>query len=209
MELRLMILTFIFTVSVLFYTPFSPSGMCVSTMDGGKGFKFQEDIMIHPEQFRQFIKETLVEFERLSGLRNIASDDAVELLLLTAAQESHLGRYLWQVGKGPALGVFQVEPNTHEDIYMNYLRFKPEVIAAVSHFKAEQLTARDNMKGNLAYQVVVARLVYYRIPKGLPSSKDLMAMANYWKVYYNTHLGKGTVSEAVRNYKHFVEEERT
>lgn len=165
--------------------------------------------MIHPEQFRQFIKETLDEFERLSGLRNIASDDAVELLLLTAAQESHLGRYLWQMSSGPALGVFQVEPNTHTDIYLNYLRFKPGVIRAVVHFKAEQLSARDNMKGNLAYQIVIARLVYYRIPRGLPSGKDVLAMANYWKTFYNTYLGKGTVSEAVRNYKYFVEEERT
>lgn len=190
---------------LLFVSSYLSVGVC-GPLDGGTDSKLQEELMFDPNQFRTFIKETLTEFERLSGLRNIASDDAVELLMLTAAQESHLGRYLWQVGNGPALGVFQVESNTHEDIFMNYLRFKPPVIDAVCHFKAEQLSSKDNMKGNLAYQVVIARLVYYRVPKRLPKKEDVDGMADYWKNFYNTHLGKGEPEEAIENYTRLVKE---
>ena len=47
---------------------------------------------------------------------------AEELLMLTAAHESHLGTYLKQKG-GPALGIYQMEPATYRDLHENFLRF--------------------------------------------------------------------------------------
>lgn len=44
--------------------------------------------------------------------------------------------------------------------------------------------------------MVYARLHYWRCP-GLISD-DVFGRANYWKVYYNTHLGKGTVSGYIK-----------
>ena len=48
--------------------------------------------------------------------------ESVELVLGTCIQESHL-QYLKQLGGGPALGVIQMEPATHEDIWDNWLLF--------------------------------------------------------------------------------------
>ena len=50
---------------------------------------------------------------------NLHSDNAVNLLMGTAAQESHLGKYRKQIGGGPALGIFQMEPATFNDIVNN------------------------------------------------------------------------------------------
>jgi len=49
------------------------------------------------------------------ALRHIGmwSGAAENLLLGTAAVESRMGTYLRQVGGGPALGIWQVEPVTH------------------------------------------------------------------------------------------------
>lgn len=56
--------------------------------------------------------------------------DVVELLLLTCAAESAMGKYIMQVG-GPARGIFQMEPNTEKDIWENWLKYKPQKEAAV------------------------------------------------------------------------------
>ena len=57
------------------------------------------------------IKPTL---QYMSG--NSSSNDSAFLLFCTAAIESNCGEYIKQIN-GPALGVWQMEPATHMDIY--------------------------------------------------------------------------------------------
>lgn len=134
---------------------------------------------------------------------NLHSDNAVNLLMGTAAQESHLGRYRKQLGGGPALGIFQMEPATFDDIVKNYLRYKPELaarierVARISRFKAEDLENNDLLA------TCMARVHYLRVREAIPS--DLEGWARYWKQYFNTPLGKGTEEEFIANYKRFVE----
>ena len=51
---------------------------------------------------------------------NLWSSSAEELVLGTAIVESGL-TYLKQHGDGPALGLWQIEPATHEDLYTNFV----------------------------------------------------------------------------------------
>ena len=64
---------------------------------------------IDAQQFREEIVRPVLEHLDAAD-PGIDSPNAEELLMLTAATESQLGRYLRQV-RGPAIGVFQVEPN--------------------------------------------------------------------------------------------------
>jgi len=50
---------------------------------------------------------------------------AEQLVLGTAITESRL-RFLKQLGSGPALGIYQMEPATFRDLYSNYLIYRPE-----------------------------------------------------------------------------------
>lgn len=133
---------------------------------------------------------------------NLHSDNAVNLLMGTAAQESHLGRYRKQLGGGPALGIFQMEPATFDDIVKNYLRYKPELaarierVARISRFKAEDIENNDLLA------ICMARVHYLRVREAIPS--DLEGWARYWKRYYNTPLGKGTEEDFIANYKRLV-----
>ena len=133
---------------------------------------------------------------------NLHSDNAVNLLMGTAAQESHLGKYRRQLGGGPALGIFQMELATFDDIVKNYLRYKPELaarierVARISRFKAEDLENNDLLA------TCMARVHYLRVREAIPS--DLEGWARYWKRYYNTLLGKGTEEEFIANYKRLV-----
>lgn len=130
------------------------------------------------------------------------SDTAVELLMLTCAQETHLGKYLKQV-RGPARGIFQIEPATEKDMFRTLSQRHGAIRAKISElmFQTEG-KGFTNMELNLAYQIAMARYFYYRVPKALPAN-DIVSMATYWKKYFNTYLGKGKVIEAIDNYERY------
>lgn len=149
------------------------------------------------KQFQDLIERKLREI-------NMHSRAAVYLLLGTAAQESGFGTYLRQVGGGPALGVFQMEPNTEKDIWSNYLDFREDIAFAVWRACYVSRANPEALEYNLAYQIVMARIHYRRIKEPLPPYNDIKALARYWKQHYNTPQGKGKEEEFVRNYKKYV-----
>lgn len=149
---------------------------------------------INKVQLRELIEETLHEIDAYS-------ESAVNLLMGTAAQESHLGTYIKQI-RGPALGIFQMEQATHHDI-RNRLDFRAESLMLQS-CKSPGLAASKAMTYNLKYAIAMCRYKYLLIPERLPEPNDIMGMARYWKKYYNTHLGKGTEKEFIENYRRYV-----
>lgn len=148
-------------------------------------------------QFEDLIRRVL---ERLK----MHSDAAVNLLLGTAAQESAFGTYLRQRGGGPALGVFQMEPDTARDIWTNYIYFRMELADLIWHTTGEAGHSDRALESNIAYQVVMARLHYRRESEPLPAADDIEGMARYWKRHYNTMQGKGTEVEFVKNYQKYL-----
>ncbi len=116
--------------------------------------------------------------------------EAEYLLLATAKAESDLDA-LVQRG-GPALGVFQIEPKTHNDIWLNYLSYRPIKAARVLAHSCSVPQHRQ-LIWNLGYATLIARLVYLRSPIPLPGFDNLDAQARIWKRVYNTRLGKGTI----------------
>ena len=116
---------------------------------------------------------------------------AEQLLMGTAIQESGL-MYLKQAGGGPALGVYQMEPATHDDIWNNFLRFQiglPLRVASMSANATDLVgdtPKADKLIWNLWYATAMARVHYYRVKEALPYEGDWAGMASYWKRYYNT-----------------------
>ena len=131
------------------------------------------------------------------------SDSAVNLLMGTAAQESRLGTYIHQLGGGPALGIFQMEPDTEKDIWINYISYRKPLEGRIA-----DTTGRRGpgpwLELDLAYQIAMARIHYLRVPESLPDPDDIAALAQYWKLYYNTSLGDGSEDEFVANYNRYV-----
>lgn len=144
---------------------------------------------------------------------DLYSESAVNLLLGTAIQESRL-TYLKQKGGGPALGLFQIEPRTLDDIYFRYLQRedKKGLWERVQQFTTRQdvhVTTRQDVCGqvigNIPFAVVIARIRYLMVPEALPAYDDLEGLGKYYKKYFNTSSGKGEVHEFVENYKKYVD----
>lgn len=147
--------------------------------------------MIDIDQFTEYVIEPTLED---LGLMSTA---ASELVLGTALQESHL-TYIKQLGNGPALGVCQMEPNTHDDIWKNYLTYRDVLADAVLDIGGPD--SRE-LIWNLRYSVAMCRVHYRRVSDPLPQAGDLEGQAQYWKTYYNTELGRGTTEEYIDNWE--------
>ena len=162
---------------------------------------------MNAEQLRTYvIRPTLQQLDLWS--------EASEILLLgTVAHESKCGEYLHQVG-GPALGIYQIEPATHRDVWENYLRYKSGLMLKIQDMVP--VAQRRRTPGgwtsgsdamlitDLAYATAIARVIYLRAPMRLPEADDLHGLAGYWKKYYNTPLGKGTVEKWLADYAKHV-----
>ncbi|MCG8317469.1 MAG: hypothetical protein MI976_29980 [Pseudomonadales bacterium] len=135
----------------------------------------------------------------------LSSAAAEELLLGTAVQESLNFTYRRQVGGGPARGYYQMEPATHDDIWNNYLKYRPDLAAIVDSFVHSNSVDRyEALENNDEYASAMARVHYLRVPAALPAQGDLVGQANYWKQYYNTPLGKGLPQEYIEKWNLYV-----
>ncbi len=113
--------------------------------------------MLDIAQFRaNIVRPTL---EAIGAHNRVAED----LVLATALQESNL-RYLRQLNDGPARGVHQMEPPTHDDIWENHLAFRAEPSGRVSAFLAPGQDRVDQLVWNLAYATAMCRVHYLRVP---------------------------------------------
>ena len=152
---------------------------------------------MHPQHLKKYIIEPVL---YNLGYNQLA---AINLLLGTAAQESRLGQYLHQL-KGPALGIYQMEPNTYNDICENYLYSRPKLSLKIYDLQINGLTPEKNLIGNLYYATALARIHYLRFSEPLPDANDIRDLAKYWKKYYNTRKGKGTIEQFVDSYNKLI-----
>ena len=134
------------------------------------------------------------------------SPAAENLVLGTAAHESGGFRHRMQVGGGSALGLWQIEPDSHDDLYINYLDYRHELRAALIGLKtAIDADPYDELRDNDLYAAGVCRLIYRRSPDKLPDDPDdIAALAAIWKRAYNSALGKGTVQKFMADYARYV-----
>jgi len=131
------------------------------------------------------------------------SQAAESLLFGTCAHESHCGKYVRQVG-GPALGIYQMEPATYNDIRDSYLAYRPDLkkrlldLCGYQKMPVAEMLVSDN-----TLATAMCRIHYLRVKEALPEANNLIGLAAYWKNYYNTYKGKGTVKQFIEDYRRF------
>ena len=153
--------------------------------------------MIDPKQLERY---AIIPALTLLGMD---SPEARALLLGTAAQESGMGHYIRQVGGGPAMGIFQMEPATYHDIWRNFINNRPEIKQKLAERWPTE-PAPEEMITNLLLAAVMCRLHYRRVNAPIPQADDLAGLARYWKKFYNTPMGRGSEDEFIRNWRTLV-----
>jgi hypothetical protein len=136
---------------------------------------------------------------------NYNSKDARFLLLCTAAIESKCGYYIKQI-KGPALGVWQMEPDTHDDIWANCdkLRTPTDGRGCVLAYRVKSLKIDEpfsphaNLVFSSMYACAMARLKYSMDSAPLPKYDNFRAVYDEYKRIYNTPAGASTYEKLKR-----------
>lgn len=144
----------------------------------------------------QIIKPALVALDAYS----LAAEN---LVAGTACVESGCGYFLRQWPAGPALGIFQIEGATHDDIWENFLKHRPRLHKVVRERVgvAPAPELKERLISDLLYGAMMCRVFYLRVKVPLPAADNLPAMAAYWKKHYNTGLGKGTEQKFIEAYR--------
>jgi hypothetical protein len=156
--------------------------------------------MINPRQLRDLVVRPTLAYLGLPG-----GEVAERLVMGTAAQESKL-RHIHQLGRGPARGLWQMEPATFADLWE---RTDERVAEGARYWLGKslrQLVAKhpepvDQLIGNLYLGCAMCRVHYYMRPFNMPTVATVRDLGAIWKQHYNTVKGKGTVEEFVGNYR--------
>jgi hypothetical protein len=148
--------------------------------------------------------------DQVTEQQGLRSDRSTALLLATAAHESHLGTYLYQIGGGPARGLFGMELATEKSIWSNYLKYKMnhrKILTAISGVVCPHPYNNEAMVYNLAYQICMARLYYWQAPEPLPNPFDMIGQCKYWAEYWKrVNVSTGDEADFIDDYIKYLGE---
>jgi hypothetical protein len=153
------------------------------------------------DQFRfEVVRPTLVTLR-------LWSRAAEELILGTAAQETHLGAMgRRQRGGGPALGILQMEGPTHDAVWTWLKRHRPNIALGIIDLVSPMARVPLLLVTDDRYAVAMGRALYLSIPFPIPEAENLEGQARYYKKWWNGP-GKATPEQYRENYQRLVRPE--
>src|ERR1017187_9320054 len=131
----------------------------------------------------------------------LCSDEAIQLILGTCAQETNLGRYVVQANMSNFLGgigLFQMQEGSYNYIWSKHVATSLVMKAKISlycGYAGKPVAAR--MASDMALATIMARLYYANILEKLPAVGDIAGMAKYYKQYWNTSAGSASEQQFI------------
>ncbi len=124
---------------------------------------------------------------------------AKQMIIETAIAETGLGQ-IEDKTVGAGMGITQFDDKPFQDIRDRSIKLRDKILKEL-HIDIS-LVEWDDLRYNQFLALLFTRLLYWL--KGDPIPQTIEERAAYWKLHYNTKLGKGTVEhylEMNRNYK--------
>jgi len=156
--------------------------------------------MFNIKQFREDIVAPTL------GALQIRNPNMSELLVFTCAVESAGGTYVRQI-KGPALGIYQIEPTTFSDLFANYILRKPDILNLFTlNLGLHRMPSPEQVITDLRLATALAACLYMYRKANLPQNKILDAdeLWNIYKPLYNTVKGKSEKEASIKAYQRFI-----
>ena len=146
---------------------------------------------INPKHVKRVVESTLIYL----GVPTKEIPKWTELLLITAQVESDMG-WLLKQQKGPAQGIFQMEPPT-ERFLRKYLESRPELLKKVKRLRCEAHLGIPELQYNMSYAAAMT-YVYYKQRGVNPAKMSSYDMVVAHKRHYNTDAGKASVKGSLK-----------
>ena len=133
----------------------------------------------------------------------IRSDCIVELLVFTCAVESAGGTYLKQMN-GTALGIYQLEPASYTDLWVNYIMRKPDIINLLSlNLNINRMPDPLDLITDLKL-ATICTVLFYKHRKANLITQDEDTLWTVYKEFYNTEKGKAAKDASIKAYRKFI-----
>lgn len=147
-------------------------------------------------------------FEAVKAFEGVlpSGDEVVDQMFFTAVVESGGGQWDKQIGGGPAVSFWQIEPVTAEDIWYRYLSSRKSLKERVEEFSGVSTVEKGQMREvlleNPKFAACIARLVYGMDKGSVPRGKGWEGHAEYWKRAYQKGGVRGLgVQEALEVFR--------
>lgn len=154
-------------------------------------YVYVDHASLNKSQFKEVIANTL----KYLGLY---SEDAVHLLMVTAAVETDMGHLNKQM-TGPALGIFQILPST-EAFLLKWLDKYPELKTKVMALRGKDVDGVLQLRVNVAYQVAMSILVYLQRGSPIPNRYEHAKIIEFYRKNYNTNSEERVIRNATNKY---------
>lgn len=159
-------------------------------------YKYEDGRIVekHARDPLNLLTNYIIPVSKWMGMHSV---EAEILMMMIAMHESGGMKYRKQVG-GPALGLYQMEPNTFYDVKDRYLAMKnpriQRIRSAVCSYRLipEERSDLDELVANDEFATAVARVYLWMKPEALP--KSLGGLADYAKRHWNGP-GKATAKK--------------
>jgi hypothetical protein len=155
--------------------------------------------MNHEQFSNEVIVPALWELARID--RRFSDNKIRTLLLGTAAVESGFV-HLRQIGGGPALSYFQIEPDTAKWLLGEYLPRRQPKMHSVIRDRLNGRAITDALVEDQIFAAMLCRMRYWAVPAAVPDT--LLGQAAYWKQWYNTQGGAGTAAKYAETYNRLI-----
>lgn len=133
----------------------------------------------------------LIIIPTLTRIPSSLSKESVLAISMIIAHESKRGHYLKQTGNGPALGLIQMEPTTHNSTWKwaSTIWYNALVLGIISQSQWEKKMhpPADRLIYDLQYNVFMARQRLFMKPEALPTNID--DLSRYLKKHWNSIYG--------------------
>ncbi len=123
---------------------------------------------------------------------------AIPLIIGTMCAETQLGTLKDPTEFSVGSGIAQFDKIGYVDVLKRTSKTNKEIIREEFAIDIDKVTY-SMLEYNPLLSIIFCRLKYRLIPEPIP--KTLEAQAQYWKTYYNTSAGKGTVDHYIKLYK--------
>lgn len=138
------------------------------------------------------------------GVWNPTSEN---LLLGTAARESGLGFHL-KLAHHQALGIYQISPRMHRNIWDNFLADKSDLASKVRGLASQReflSHPHHELATNLAYATAIAWLIFQRsgVDVGGIDRNDVTGMGRLWQKHFHSR-NPGTIESFRKSYQTLI-----
>ena len=148
------------------------------------------------ESIGQVKKDTVRVCNALGGGLNVQKQ-----MLETACTETKLGTYPDSHPEKMGVGLCQHDEINIDDLHLNGEPRHFKIVKEVFGYDIPKVLLKDLSEDPLL-SLICCRLSYKRIPARIPSM--LVERAVYWKRYYNTESGKGTVEHYLESVEQML-----